>query len=217
MDVNYIVLLFVAIVLGLAYGLIGYFADRVKNGGELDIPKLIATIVYSIIVGVIAVQTGAIDLTKIADWQTIFSPVWTMYLGIYLGILYVVQKILGTFVSAATTRVTVYKTILAQALGEYRIMSDSVFGFLTYDMDSSQKANTEAAVKDMESKKVWQYALLVANNLYIIYQGQIAGHKKYLFYGRFYARGVFSYKPISPDTLERMQKTGKIPDYADLT
>ena len=93
MDVNYLLLLAIAIIVGLAYGLPGLFADFVKNGSKVDWAKLAATIIYSVVVGVIAVQTGVLSLDTLPNWQTLLTPIWTLYMGFYLFLLYLFSKI----------------------------------------------------------------------------------------------------------------------------
>jgi uncharacterized membrane protein YuzA (DUF378 family) len=86
-DVNYITLLIVAIVMALAYGLIGFFAAKLKEGESFSVPKLIATVIYSIVVGFLAVSTGAITLNAVS-----LEAIAPVFAG-YLGFLYVLQTV----------------------------------------------------------------------------------------------------------------------------
>jgi hypothetical protein len=79
MDVNYIVLLITAIVVALAYGLIGYFSALSKTGEVFQWNKLIATIIYSLFLGYMAVITGLLTLTNLSF--NIFDPMWYEYVG----------------------------------------------------------------------------------------------------------------------------------------
>ena len=87
MDVNYVVLLITAIVVALAYGLIGFFVALFKTGEVFQWNKLAATILYSIFMGYIAVITGLMTLTNLSF--NIFDPIWYEY----VGMLYFFQKI----------------------------------------------------------------------------------------------------------------------------
>jgi hypothetical protein len=100
MDINYLVLLFVAIVVALAYGLIGLFAGWAQNGTPFEPKKFITTVVYSIALGVIAVNLGVISLTNVS--LDIFNPLWTEY----MGVLYIVSKVVDTIFDFLGKKVT---------------------------------------------------------------------------------------------------------------
>lgn len=87
MDTNYLVLLIVAIIMAVAYGLIGFFAANLKEGESYSISKLIATVVYSVVVGLVAAGTGVFTLSTVSLES--IAPVFAAY----LGYLYLFQKI----------------------------------------------------------------------------------------------------------------------------
>jgi len=88
MDVNYIVLLITAIIMALTYGLIGFFANKLNEGESYSVPKLIATIIYSLVVGFLAVNTGVFTLASVS--VEAMAPVFAEY----LGFLYIIQTVL---------------------------------------------------------------------------------------------------------------------------
>jgi uncharacterized SAM-binding protein YcdF (DUF218 family) len=88
MDVNYIVLLLVAIIMALSYGIVGFFAKKLTEGESYSVPKLIATIIYSIVVGFLAVNTGIFTLGSVS--VEAMAPVFAEY----LGFLYIIQTVL---------------------------------------------------------------------------------------------------------------------------
>jgi hypothetical protein len=90
MDVNYVVLLIVAVIMALAYGLIGFFAAKLKDGESYSVPKLIATIIYSVAVGIVAVNTGVFTLGSVS--MEAMAPVFAAY----LGFLYIIQNVVDT-------------------------------------------------------------------------------------------------------------------------
>ena len=92
-DVNYIVLMFVAIVLGLAFGILGIFAAKLNSNEPLDLKKLIVSCLYSVIIAVIMVGKGDLTFENLAQWQNIFTVQWQVYFVIYLGIMYIVTKV----------------------------------------------------------------------------------------------------------------------------
>jgi hypothetical protein len=102
-DVNYVLLLFVAIVVALAYGLIGLFAAWAQKGESFEPRKFIATIIYSIALGIIAVNLGLISLTNVT--LDIFNPLWLEY----AGLLYVVNKVVDTVFDFFTKKVAAKK------------------------------------------------------------------------------------------------------------
>jgi len=94
-DVNYVVLLITAIVVALAYGLIGFFSALSKTGEVFQWNKLAATIAYSIFIGYIAVVTGLITLTNLSF--NFFDPVWYEYLGVLYFFQTIVDSIFARF------------------------------------------------------------------------------------------------------------------------
>jgi len=212
MDVNYILLLITAIIMALAYGLIGYFANKMNAGDPFDWAKLAATIVYSIIVGVVAVNTGVITLKNIGDYQTIFSPVWAMYAGVYLGLIYVFSKVIVPIFDRATTSTKFYAKKVAVAFG--RKMDPESRQFLVFDLPDWSKQLTLNCVDAAEAQSCFQYAIESGNWIFLIENGELTGAKHY--WARFWRGQSVQWKPITPECLETCRKTGRIPDFSDL-
>jgi len=105
MDINYIMLLFVAILMGMAYGIIGFFSDKLNTDGAFNYQKFAATIVYSIIIGIAAVVSGVFNFDTIGNWQAIMSPLWITYSGLYLALIYMFSKIVIPVASNLASRV----------------------------------------------------------------------------------------------------------------
>lgn len=86
MDINFIVLIVVAILIAVVYGIIGFFGN--KTGEEWDWSKFAATVVYSIVVGLMAAFTGAFTLETVS--LEAIAPIFATY----LGFLYIIQQIM---------------------------------------------------------------------------------------------------------------------------
>ena len=212
-DVNYVMLLFVAVIMAVAYGILGYFAERLKTGAAWEWDKFAATVVYSIIVGVVAVQSGLITLVNVADWQIIFSPVWVTFSGVYLGLLYFFSKFVVPAISsiATVTRMSPFK--VAGAAG--RKMDPESKQFLVFDLPETAKAPTLACVAQAEALNLFQYAIESGAWIFLIENGELTGSKHYYFRGWF-GSSPPTWKPISAKCLEACRKSGRIPDYSAL-
>jgi len=212
-DVNYIVLLAVAIIVGLAYGVPGLFADWLKNGSKIDWAKLGATVVYSIVVGVLAVQTGVLTMDTLADWQNVLTPVWTMYMGLYAFMLYVFQKVVVTSVAQLLQKTTFYPK--KAAVDPARKMDADTRHWLVSDLPAANQAPTLAAVDQAEAKTTYRYAIESGAWIFLVEFGEVTGSKHY-FYKGWFGTSVVQWKPITSECLETIRKTGKFPAYDDL-
>jgi hypothetical protein len=224
--INYIVLIAVAIVMALAYGIVGFFANKVTTGESFSASKFLATVVYSIIVGVIAVQSGLISLDTVGNWQTIFSPMWTQYVLIYTGLLYFFQTFVVKAVAQFTSKTTIYKTKAAfatvrEALATaIRKMDAESRNFLVFDLSSdNMKAAVLKAVDAAEAANggagTYQYAIDASTWVYLIEGGELTGAVHYYFRGWF-GTSIVDWKPISDACLTAIRKTGKFPGYDKL-
>lgn len=213
MDVNYVLLLITAVIMALAYGLIGFFANKMEFGDAFDYPKLAATIVYSIIVGVISVNTGVITLQNIGDYQTIFSPVWIMYGGIYLGLIYVFSKIIVPIVKRIFTKVEFRPQ--TQGVSPDRKMDTETRNWLVSDQSVEIGRGVLSAVDSAETVKTYRYAIEAGAWIYLVEFGEVFGAKHY-FYKGWFGSQVVSWKPITLECCEKIRTTGKFPDYDQL-
>jgi hypothetical protein len=213
MDINYVMLLIVAVIFGLAYGLMGFFADRVKNGGVFDWPKLAATVVYSIIIGIVAANTGVVNLTNLGDFQTILSPVWQMYAGVYLGLIYIFSKIIVPVVQQFTSKTTLYPK--KAAVDPARKMDAETRKWLVSDQKDAISSGVLRCVDAAEAKTTYRYAIEAGAWIYLVEFGEVTGAKHYFFRGWFGTSDV-SWKPITSECLEQIRSTGKFPEYSDL-
>jgi len=212
MDVNYVLLLSTAIIMALAYGLIGYFASKLNEGATWDWGKLAATVVYSIIVGVVAVNTGVITLQNISDYSTIFSPVWAMYGGIYLGLIYVFSKIIVPIVKQFTSKTTLF---ISATIDPLHKMDAETRHWLVSDQKEPISSGVLRAVDAAEAAKTYRYAIEAGAWIYLVEFGIVTGAKHYYFKSWF-GTDVVNWKPITVECLENIRKTGKFPDYSDL-
>ena len=89
MEANAMLIIVMAIIMMLVYGF--FDALRIQiNTGVWDYGYLIATLIYSLLVGVIAGMSGLLDLNvPVAEWWTVLGTVFAAYLG-YLTILHAV-------------------------------------------------------------------------------------------------------------------------------
>jgi uncharacterized membrane protein YuzA (DUF378 family) len=88
MEINFVVTLLVAIVLALTYGFVGFFAANLKDGETYDWKKLAATIIYSVVVGILGTYAGVFTLTNVS--LEAIAPIWATY----IGFLYIVQTVI---------------------------------------------------------------------------------------------------------------------------
>jgi hypothetical protein len=213
MDVNYILLLFVAIIMALAYGLLGYFSARMSTGEPWSWSKFAATIVYSFVVGFFAVQTGVITLENIANWQTIFSPLWAEYVLIYTGLLYVFSKFVVPAIQQVTSKTVIFPK--AEGIDPAHRMDGETRHWLVSDQKEPIANGVMKVVDAAESVKTYRYAIEAGAWIYLVEFGIVTGAKHYYFRGWFGTQAV-SWKPITSECLETIRKTGRFPDYSDL-
>ena len=216
MDVNYLLLLAIAIIVGLAYGLPGLFADFVKNGSKIDWAKLAATIIYSIIVGVLAVQTGVLTMDTLPNWQTLLSPVWVTYAGLYAFLLYLFSKVFVPVASHVAQKTVFYTKKLA-TVDPARKMDPESRKFLVFDLPTQNQAPTLACVDKMESTVpvTMRYAIQSGAWIFLVEFGELTGSKLYYFRGWFGTSDI-TCKPITSECLEACRASGRIPEYEDL-
>jgi hypothetical protein len=220
-DVNFLVLIISAIIVALAYGILGLFAAKVTTGESFDLAKFLATVVYSIVIGVIATLTGVINFDTIANWQALFSPIWTQYILIYMGLLYGFQKLVVPVASRFASKSIIYpiKDAAAKLAAGIRKMDAESRKFLVFDLPNALQAPTLAAVDAAEAANngagTYQYAIESGAWIFLIEGGELAGAKHYYFKAWF-GTSVVSWKPISDACFSAIRKTGKFPDYNKL-
>jgi hypothetical protein len=93
--VDAFVVLVVAILAAILYGLIGEIKAW-ASGEVFTLGKFLATLIYSIFIGFTAAYSGAIDPATIS-WNglaLVFNPIWIEYLGLLYGI----QKIIDAVI-----------------------------------------------------------------------------------------------------------------------
>ena len=213
MDVNYVILIAVALIMGLAYGIIGFFSAYMKAGESLDYRKLAATVVYSVIIALFAVQTGVLNFQSLANWQAIFDPIWQTYFGIYLALIYVFSKIVIPVVAQFTSKTTLYPR--KASVDPARHMDAETRRWLVSDQKEPISSGVLRAVDAAEAAVTWRYAIEAGAWIYLVEFGEVTGAKHYSFRGWFGTTEV-SWKPITSECLEAIRKTGKFPDYSDL-
>jgi hypothetical protein len=213
MDVNYVLLLFVAIIMALAYGIIGYFSARMSTGDPWSWSKFAATIVYSVVVGFFAVQTGVITLENIANWQAILSPVWTEYILIYTGLLYVFSKFVVPAVQQFTSKTVIYPK--KEGVSPSRKMDAETRNWLVSDQKEPVATGVLKAVDAAEAEGTYRYAIEAGAWIYLVEFGEVTGAKHYYFRGWF-GTATVAWKAITSECLETIRKTGRFPEYSEL-
>ena len=215
-DINYLVLVAVSIILALAYDLPGYFNNLVTKKEDFDFPSLMATVIYSIVVGFLAVQSGLITLVNLSNWQEIFTGAFATYAGLQLVLLYMFTKIVVPVVTHLASRTTFYpRKFAGSAPG--RKMDPESRKFLISDLPVQNQGLTISCVDQAESTVPipFQYAIESGAWVLLIENAELTGAKHYLFKGWL---GVpVQWKPISAATLEACRKSGFIQEYDDLT
>jgi len=213
MDMNLILLFVIAFVMALAFGLLGWLKSYLESGQKFDLTTFLATLLYSIIVGVIGVQTGLIKLETLADWQTIFSAMWLQYAMIYTGLVYVIGKIIGMLAIPVASKTTFYPR--AVNVDPARKMDQETRKWLVSDQPEVLKQPVLRAVDQAEAATTYRYAIEAGAWIYLVEFGEVTGAKHYYFRGWF-GTGVIAWKPITSECLESIRKTGKFPDYDKL-
>ena len=213
MDVNYVLLLFVAIIMALAYGILGFFAARMSSGEAWSWPKFAATTVYSVVVEFLAVQLGVLNLENVANWQAIFTPLWAEYMLVYTGLLYAFQKISVPVVTRAMTTYKVFPTTKIAKVDPTRKMDDETRS--TFFNDNPAKQQILDCVDQAEAKQTYRYAIAAGAWEYLVEYGEVTGAKHY-WYKVWGGIQAAVWKPISVECLENIRATGKFPAYNDL-
>lgn len=212
-DINYLALIAVAIIMALAYSLPGFFSNMIRAGQKWQMAEFLATIVYSIIVGVLAVFFGLINLDTLANYQAIFSPMWIAYSAIYTVLLYFFSKIFVPVAQMFSAKTTFYAKSVKMGL---RKMDQESRGYLVFDLPEQNKQPTLNCVDQAEAKDPmeFQYAIQSGAWIFLIENGELTGAKHYFFRGWFGA--VVTWKPITAKCLEQIRATGKFPEYEAL-
>jgi uncharacterized membrane protein YuzA (DUF378 family) len=213
MDINYITLLFVAILMGMVYGIIGFFSDKLNTDGAFNYQKFGATIVYSIIIGIAAVVSGVFNFDTISNWQAIMSPLWVTYSGLYLALIYMFSKIVVPVVTQFTSKTMIFPR--STSVDPLRKMDPESRKFLVFDLPEQNKAPTLAAVDAAQDKGTYRYAIESGAWIFLVEFGELTGSKHYYFRGWF-GTSIISWKPITVECLEAIRKSGKFPNYDDL-
>jgi hypothetical protein len=103
MDVEYISLVVTILLQTLVFAFSGYWADRVKNGGEFNPYKLLITLLYAVVVAAIIVASGIIDVSTVGSFlenpAVILEPVWIQYMFVYTGMMYFFNKYIDPYLS----------------------------------------------------------------------------------------------------------------------
>lgn len=213
MDVNFIVLLIVAVIMALAYGVLGLFANWMTTGAKFDIRQFLATVVYSIIVGIIAVYLNLISLDTLANWQAIFSPVWTAYALVYTGLLYVFGKIFPPVANMVFNRTTFYART-AQWNPNRKMDQETREKFFN---DNPYKVQILSMVDQAESTVpiAGQYAIEAGAWIYLVEGGEVFGAKHY-FFKSWFGTSIVRWKKCSDACFEQIRTTAKFPDFDQL-
>lgn len=216
MDVNYITLLFVAILMGMVYGIIGFFSDKLNTDGAFNWQKFGATIVYSIIIGVAAVVSGVFNFDTVANWQAIMSPLWVTYSGLYLALIYMFSKVIVPVVSniaARTAKVTWYPK-LTTVDPNRKMDPETRMKFFTDQPDELRKSIL-VQVDEAEANHVWRYAIEAGAWIYLVEFGEIFGSKHY-WYKFWIGSMVAQWKACTVACFEEIRTSCKFPDYEKL-
>lgn len=219
MDTNYLMLVIMIIIEAIAFGLGGFLKTWIESKQQWDWAKFVSTIIYSLVVAVIIIQSGLVDLTKVTDWSAILNPVWmqymTIYTLIYAGAMYFFTKIVVPVAQKLSSKTVFYTT--KYAMMGFRKMDPESRQFLIFDLPEWAKQSTLNCVDQAEATTPmqFQYAIQSASWIFLIENGELTGAKHYWFRGWFGA--AVCWKPITAATLQKCRDTGFIPEYTDLS
>lgn len=213
MDVNYILLLAIAIIMGIAYGIVGFFSDKLNTDGAFNWQKFAATIVYSIIIGLVSVWTGLFSFDTITNWQAIMSPLWITYSGLYMGLIYLFSKILVPIAAQFSSK-TIFYPRLTGVDPNRKMDEETRLKFFT-DQPDAIRISILKAVDEAEAAKTWRYAIEAGAWIYLVEFGEVFGAKHYYF--KFWTGTTFvQWKACTTECFEQIRKSCKFPDYNNL-
>lgn len=217
MDTNYLMLVIMIIIEAIAFGLGGFLKTWIESKQPWDWAKFVSTIIYSLVVAVIIIQSGLVDLTKVTDWSAILNPVWmqymTIYTLIYAGAMYFFTKIVVPVAGHLAQKTIIYPK--KQTVDPNRKMDAETRIWLISDQSEVIGRGILVAVDAAEAKQTYRYAIEAGAWIYLVEFGEVFGAKHYYFRGWFGSQ-VVSWKPITVECIETIRTTGRFPDYPDL-
>jgi hypothetical protein len=96
------------------FGISGYFSNYIEKGEKLNPFKVLVTLIYSTVIGIILYMSGTVDMTTLGafinDPSVIITPAWQLYAGFYGFLMYLANKYVDPIVS---------KTSFYQTLASY--------------------------------------------------------------------------------------------------
>jgi hypothetical protein len=95
----------------------------------------------------------------------------------------------------------------------YRKMSQSFRENMVSDQPIQIQQMILNCVDEAEARTTWRYAIQAGAWVYLIEYGVLTGAKHYFYW----QSSIIAWKPISMVTLETIRKTGKFPEYSQLT
>jgi hypothetical protein len=214
----------IGVITGIAYSVFNYFTKQ--NAEPFETKRFVASVVFGIIIGLASAYAAIVNhLTPEGlDWNFV-AGTFILYSGyqIYInrGMDVIWIKLFGTKVGGSHwffdqwigTSVPVPTDELKTDTLYYRKMNEDRLSNMVFDQPSYLQQPIRDCVADAEGKTTWRYVIQAGAWEYIIEYGVQTGGKHYWYY----KSPKVSWKPISVDTLETIRKTGKWPDYSQLT
>lgn len=226
METEFIFLVGAVILQCLTFGIAGYVKGKIEDGSPFDWIKLGITLFYSLVVAGIVITTNLVNIETLggflADPSIVLTPVWMQYFFIFTGLQYAINKLLDPVLSTkilplfssswVSTGIPLPEGVL-QTAANYRKMNEDRRHNMVFDQPQYLQPPILDCVDAAEALTTWRYAIQAGAWVYLIEYGVQTGAKHYWFwYG-----GNVCWKPISVDCLEKIRKTGKFPEYSQLT
>jgi hypothetical protein len=221
-------------IIGIAYSVFSYMTK--VEPATFEVKRFVASVFFGIMIGAIggysAMSTSASP--EEVEWWGLMATLFLTYSGAmvyvnkfvdYLWVWVFGEKLGATKwfykswvleeVSDITEEEKTSKlAILVSALGSYyRKMSESRRHNMVFDQPVNLQQMILDCVDSAESKTTWRYAVRGGSWEYLIEYGILTGAKNYTYWNG----GKVEWKPISVETLESIRKTGKFPEYSQLT
>lgn len=234
METEFIFLVGAVILQCLTFGIAGYVKAKIESNEPFNWIKLGVTLIYSVTVAGIVISAKIVDINTLGSFienpSVILNPIWIQYFFIFTGIQYAINKLLDPVLSTKILPLFSDGWVLANVpdlsadelkaqgmlpagVPYYRKMNEDRRHNMVFDQPQYMQQPILDCVDTAESKTTWRYAIQAGAWVYLIEYGVQTGAKHYWFW----RSGAIEWKPITVDCLEKIRKTGKFPEYSQLT
>lgn len=204
---------------GGAYSLWNYFTKT--EPADFQSKRFVASLAFGILIGAVGAYTSSqsgIDPFQV-EWWGVMAILFVTYSGfmVYInrGVDYLWEWLFNAKFGMGNFGSTVHIYPISPLTTGVRKMSEESRRFLIFDLPQWAQLPTLSCVDQAESKDpiTYRYAIKTLGYVFLLENGQLTGSKHYWFS----FNNKIEWKPISYDTLDKIRKTGRFPDYGYLT